>query len=109
MAKFRKTFYVSLTVGFIFALVLWLILVLNGQIVPSGEPGFVSKVHRLHQPGVDMAQRWFPCSPETADPSSGNCESIKVIVVAILVNTALYAGILFIPIYIFRLFSTSLD
>ncbi len=107
--KFRKTFYVSLTVGFIFALMLWLIVVLNGEIVQAHQPGFVSQVHKLQQPGLNFAHRWFPCTAEVPEAPIGECESLKVTVVTILINGLLYAGILFIPIYIFRLFSTTLD
>ena len=109
MNKFRKTFYVSLTVGFVFALLLWLIVVLNGEIVPSGQPGFVAQVHRLQQPGSDLARGWFPCRAAAPDAPSGNCEYFKIVPATIIINGLLYAGLLFVPIYLFRLFSTSLD
>ena len=109
MPKFRKTFYVSLTVGFVLSLMLWLVVVLNGEMVPSGQAGFVSQVHRLQQPGSNVAHRWFPCSTGTPDAPQGGCEYFKMIPATILLNGLLYAGFLFIPIYLFRLFSTSLD
>ncbi len=109
MAKFRKTFYVSLTVGFILSLLLWLVVVLNGEIVPSGQPGLVGQVHRVQQPGADLARGWFPCKAVTPDAPVGNCEYFKIVPATILINALLYAGLLFIPIYLFRFFSTSLD
>ena len=101
--KFRKTVYVSLTVGFIMALVLWLVVVLNGELEPSAQPGFVAQVSHLQQPGMDLARRWFPCS------GNFGCEYFRVLPTTLLINTFFFGGVLLLPIYIFRLFSTSLD
>lgn len=108
MLKFRKTLRVALLVGFIFSLMLWLVVIVNGELEPSGQPGFLAQVHRLQQPGFDFAHRSIACSADPAGPSL-SCLYVKMIPATILVNALIYAGLLFIPIYIFRLFSTSLD
>lgn len=108
MPKLRKTLRVSLLVGFIFSLSLWLIVVVNGELIPSGGPGFLTQVHRFQQPGSNLAHTWFPCGdgPEAITPA---CQYLKIAPTTILLNAIFFAGVLFIPIYIFRLFSTSLD
>ena len=105
MAKFRKTFYVSLTVGFVASLVLWLLLVLNGEFVPGAQTGMASTILRIQKPGLDLATSWFPC---TAQPTN-DCENLKIVPAMLVLNGLLYAGILFVPLSIFRLFSTTLD
>ncbi len=106
MIKFRKTFYVALTVGFVASLVLWLLLILNGEFGPGVQAGMTSLLHRVQSPGLDMATSWFPCSGSAA---TANCEYFKIVPAMLVINGLLYAGLLFIPIYFFRFFSTSLD
>lgn len=106
MIVLRKTLRVALLVGFIVSLSFFVIVILNGELEPSGQPGFVAQVHRLQQPGSNLAHNWFPCTANAAD---SGCQYFKIVPTTILLNALLYAGILFIPIYIFRLFSTSLD
>jgi hypothetical protein len=104
----RKTLRVALLVGFIVSLSFFAIVVLNGELEPSGQPGLVAHIHLLQQPGSNIAHGWFPCAANTAS-SEGGCQYLKIIPATILLNGLLYAGVLFIPIYLFRLFSTSLD
>jgi hypothetical protein len=106
--KLRKTLRVALLVGFVVSLSLWLILVVNGELVPSGQSGLLAQVHRFQQPGSNIAHTWFPCGdgPEAVTPG---CQYLKIAPATILLNAILFAGVLFIPVYIFRLFSTSLD
>ncbi|ABF43659.1 hypothetical protein Acid345_4659 [Candidatus Koribacter versatilis Ellin345] len=107
MIKFRKTFYVALTVGFVASLVLWLLLILNGEFVQATQTSAASLIHRIQSPGLDMATSWFPCTAQEAGAS--NCEYFKIVPAMLIINGLLYAGLLFIPIYIFRFFSTTLD
>jgi hypothetical protein len=95
-------------VGFVVSLSLFVIVILNGEIEPSGQPGFVARIHHLQQPGSNLAHNWFPCAASTPG-ADGSCQYFKIIPTTILLNALLYAGILFVPIYLFRLFSTSLD
>jgi len=104
----RKTLRVALLVGFIVSLSLFVIVILNGEMEPTGQPGFVAQIHHLQQPGSSLAHNWFPCA-QSAPSADGECQYFKIIPVTILLNALLYAGILFIPIYLFRVFSTSLD
>jgi hypothetical protein len=108
MLKFRKTLRVALLVGFIISLMLWLVILVNGELAPSGEPGFLANLLHLQQPGSDVAHRWFPCGNGPAVPAP-SCTYLRIVPTTILVNALIYAGLLFIPIFIFRLFSTSLD
>ena len=108
MLVLRKTLRVALLVGFIISLSLFVVVILNGELEPSGQPGFVALLHRLQQPGSSLARSWFPCAVNSA-PSDNGCQYFKIIPVTILLNALIYAGILLVPIYIFRVFSTSLD
>lgn len=108
MLKFRKTLRVALLVGFIISLSLWLIVIVNGELEPSGQPGFLAQIHRLQQPGSDFAHRYFPCVTGPATPAV-SCLYLRIVPATILVNALIYAGLLFVPIFVFRLFSTSLD
>ncbi len=106
MVIFRKTVWVSLTVGFVGSFLLWILVVLSGEIVPGGQSHTTSTLHHLQQPGVNLASSWFPCA---ASQASAGCEYLKIIPTMILLNGLMYAGVLFLPIYLFRFFSTSLD
>lgn len=106
MPIFRKTLWVSVTVGFVASLLLWLAVTLNGEVVPGQEPAYVRALLTVQQPGTDAAHRWFPC---TEEGSTKGCEVYKTVPATIFVNGIVLAGVLLIPIYFFRLWSTSLD
>jgi hypothetical protein len=103
----RKTVRVSLLCGFVVALLLWLAVEVNDEVLHTRSASYIAVLLQLQGPGISAASRWFPCAGE-GDPPSG-CEPYKTAPATILVNALIFAGVLLVPIYFLRKLSTTLD
>ena len=105
MVAFRKTLLVSLTVGFILSLTLWLVVKVNGDFEENGASSFMPRLIHMQQTGINTATAWFPCTGQ----SSQGCEPYKIVPAIIVVNGIVYSAILLLPIFLIRKWTTTLD
>jgi peptidoglycan/LPS O-acetylase OafA/YrhL len=107
LVALRKTVMVSLTVGFVLSLLFWLAVLVNDEVSQSRSAFYIPPLLRLLEPGLGTAARWFPCTSDP-EPQRG-CEPYKRVPAILFVNGIAYAGVLLLPIYIIRKWTSTLD
>lgn len=106
MIILKKTIRVSLLVGFVLSLLFYCLLMVNDEVIQNRTASYIPALLRVQQPGMNAAHSWFPCK---TDKDNSGCEGYKTVPAWVVVNWFVYAGLLVLPLWIIRRWTTTLD